>query len=236
MDCDVCGRALERPGDRCLACGTVHTDAIILEVTPERATLTFCDGDEIRGHTDITTRPETDERLREQQQRNYVARIADEIRRKGADAVHATGERETIRRLRRSVTGEWYRIDDVDPVETYITQRGTEPLAIVDGAVEDKLGGAHTTVIGGRHGATILHEIASHPHVKKIVPGPIDAGGQGSQTGVRGKITRADDRGNLRLLIRDGSSVQTVRVITTARNHREGVRIRDQLSAHLSDI
>jgi hypothetical protein len=76
--------------------------------------------------------------------------------------------------------------------------------------------------------------VAEHPHVKKIVPGPIDAGGKGSQSGLRAKVTRADGNGNVRLLLRDGSSVQENRIVTTAMDRETGERVRDDLNDALA--
>ena len=106
---------------------------------------------------------------------------------------------------------------------------------MVEASVAEKLGGSHSTLIGDRDGRRVLETLADHPHVKKIVPGPIDAGGSGSQTGVRAKATRADDTGNVRLLIRDGSSVQENRVVTTAGERKLGEHVRADLNDALSE-
>jgi len=74
-----------------------------------------------------------------------------------------------------------------------------------------------------------LETVAAHPHVKKVIPGPIDAGGSGSRTGVRAKATRADKHGNVRLLIRDGS-VQENRIVTTAGDRELGERVRADIN------
>lgn len=71
--------------------------------------------------------------------------------------------------------------------------------------------------------------------MKKVIPGPIDAGGRGSRTGVRAKATRADTNGNVRLLLRDGSSVQEVQVVTTAADRDQGERVREDLNRGLAD-
>jgi hypothetical protein len=77
--------------------------------------------------------------------------------------------------------------------------------------------------------------VAEHPHVKKVIPGPIDASGRGSRTGLRAKVTRADDNGNVRLLLRDGSSVQENRVVTTAMDRETGERVREDLNGALAE-
>jgi hypothetical protein len=71
--------------------------------------------------------------------------------------------------------------------------------------------------------------------VKKVVPGPIEAGGMSSRKGLRAKVTRADGNGNVRLLLRDGSSVQENRVVTTAMDRETGERVREDLNAALRD-
>jgi hypothetical protein len=80
-----------------------------------------------------------------------------------------------------------------------------------------------------------VETVAAHPHVKKVIPGPIDAGGSGSNSGVRAKATRADEKGNVRLLVRDGSSVQENRIVTTARDRESGEWIREDLNEALSE-
>jgi hypothetical protein len=106
---------------------------------------------------------------------------------------------------------------------------------VVETAPAEKIGGSHTTLIGGRDGRRAVQTVAEHPHVKKIVPGPIDAGGSGSQAGLRAKATRADNNGNVRLLLRDGSSVQENRIVTTARDVETGERVRADLNEALFD-
>jgi hypothetical protein len=50
---------------------------------------------------------------------------------------------------------------------------------------------------------------------------------------VRAKATRADGKGNVRLLVRDGSSVQENRIVTTARDTESGEWIREDLNEAL---
>ena len=114
-------------------------------------------------------------------------------------------------------------------------RRGERSLEVVETAPREKLGGSHSTLIGGRNGRRAIGVVADHPHVKKIVPGPIDAGGTGSRTGLRAKVTRAGDNGNLRLLLRDGSSVQENRVVTTAMDRETGEFVREDLNDALAE-
>jgi hypothetical protein len=48
-------------------------------------------------------------------------------------------------------------------------------------------------------------------------------------------VTRADYGGNVRMLLRDGSSVQENRIVTTASDRETGERIRDDLNEALED-
>ena len=242
MRCRRCDAPLERPGDYCLRCETANCDAVVVEFAPDRATLTmlaFPDGDDgeatVLGETTVTAVPETGERTRPAYIRNFGGRIADELRRKRPETVYAAGERDPLREARSQVHYEFYRVPDDDPVAAVIDRRGEPSLEVVEKAPDEKLGGAHSTLIGGRTGRKAIGVVAGHPHVKKIIPGPIDAGGQGSRTGLRAKATRADQHGNVRLLLRDGSSVQENRIVTTAGDRDTGERVRADLNDVLAE-
>ncbi|WP_224332602.1 DUF2103 domain-containing protein [Haloprofundus halobius] len=235
MHCGRCGTPLEKPGDYCLTCRTGNCDAVVLDCSRDRATLTFLDEETIIGETTVTTMPETGEESGVVELRNFAGRVADEIRRKRPETVYAAGDREVIRETRAQLHYEFYRVRDGDPVEAVLESRGERTLEVVEASPGEKLGGSHTTLIGGRNGRKAIGVVAGHPHVKKIVPGPIDAGGKGSRTSLRAKVTRADDNGNVRLLLRDGSSVQENRVVTTAMDRETGERVRDDLNEALVD-
>ncbi|AGB36376.1 DUF2103 domain-containing protein [Natronococcus occultus] len=238
MECRHCGSSLEKPGDFCLRCREENTAAIVLEAGRERATLTMLadeDADDpVIAETTITTTPEDGEN-EVVELRNFAGLLADEIRRKRPDEVYASGERDVVRAVRRDVHHSFYRVDDEDPVADVLERRGNRALEVVETPPAEKIGGSHSTLIGGRTGMRAIQTVAGHPHVKKVIPGPIDAGGKGSQSGLRAKVTRADDGGNVRMLIRDGSSVQENRVVTTAPNRELGERIRDDLNDVLTD-
>ena len=251
MNCRRCGTPLRKPGDYCLTCNTANADAVVVEFDEDRARLTMLDEDEVVGETTVTTRPESDEQLTEIQLRNFAGRVADEIRRKRPDTVYAAGAREPLRETRAQVHHEFYRVPDAkagggesgesdaggdaSPVVSWVLdRRGDRALKVVETPPREKIGGAHSTLIGDRKGRKAVSTVAQHPHVKKIVPGPIDAGGKGSQSGLRAKVTRADGNGNVRLLLRDGSSVQENRIVTTAMDRETGERVRDDLNEALS--
>ena len=246
MECRHCASPLEKPGDYCLVCRERNTEAVVLEAGRERATMTMLAGDDdddpttatlddpVVGETTITTTPEDGEN-EIVELRNFAGRIGDEIRRKRPEEVYAGGERDVIRAVREDIHFPCYRVDDAAPVEAVLERRGNRALDVVQTPPAEKIGGSHTTLIGGRTGMRAIHTVADHPHVKKVIPGPIDAGGKGSQSGLRAKVTRADDGGNVRMLLRDGSSVQENRVVTTARDREMGEMIRDDLNEVLTD-
>jgi hypothetical protein len=166
--------------------------------------------------------------------RNFAGRVADETRRKRPEEVYAAGDRDVLRGVRADLHYQFYRVPAENPVGAAL-DGGSAPLETVDAAPAEKLGGSHSTLIGGRKGRRAIHTVAGHPHVKKVIPGPIDAGGNGSQSGLRAKVTRADGNGNVRMLLRDGSSVQENRVVTTARDRETGERVRVDLNEALND-
>lgn len=235
MQCRRCASALDRPGDYCLVCRTPNADLVVLELGRSRATVAVLDGDTVVGRRTVTTTPETDgERVRSEL-RSFASQIADEVRRKRPEEVYATGDRTVLRAVRAQLRYPLYRVEADDPVEHVRDRRGEPALEVVEASMAEKLGGAHSTLVGGRAGQQALEVVAGHPHVKKIVPGPIDSGGASSQDGVRAKATRADTNGNVRLLVRDGSSVQENRVVTTAGERDLGERVRADLNDALAD-
>ncbi|WP_276300231.1 DUF2103 domain-containing protein [Halorussus lipolyticus] len=237
MDCRQCASPLERPGDYCLVCRTPNADAVVLELDRDHATLTMLDDEEVVGATDITTTPEDGGEAGVVELRNFAGRVADEVRRKRPEEVYAAGDRQVLRAARGQLHHSFYRISDGDddPVEAVLARRGDRALEVVEASPAEKLGGSHSTLIGNRAGRKAIQTVAGHPHVKKIIPGPIDAGGSGSRTGVRAKATRADENGNVRLLLRDGSSVQENRVVTTAMDRERGERVRADLNDALAE-
>ncbi|GAA0232699.1 DUF2103 domain-containing protein [Halobaculum roseum] len=247
MNCRRCGSSLRKPGDYCLACDTANCESVVIEFGADRATLTmlgfepehppddFDPASLVLGETTVTTVPDDGERTAKVQLRNFAGRVADEVRRKRPETVYAAGEREPLREARAQLHYEFYRVPDEDPVGAVLARRGEPALEVVDAPAEAKIGGSHSTLIGERTGMKAILAAAEHPHVKKVIPGPIDAGGSGSRTGLRAKVTRADEHGNVRLLLRDGSSVQENRVVTTAGDRETGERVRDDLNEVLQE-
>jgi hypothetical protein len=236
MNCRRCESPLERPGDFCLTCDTANCDTVVVDVARDRATLTMLDEEAVVGEFTVTTIPEDDEEHGVVELRNFAGLVADEIHRKRPDEVYVSGEHRVIREIRAQLHLDVYRVrDESDPVESVLRRRGERALEVVEASPKEKLGGSHTTLIGGREGRRAIGVVAEHPHVKKVVPGPIEAGGMSSRKGLRAKVTRADGNGNVRLLLRDGSSVQENRVVTTAMDRETGERVRDDLNAALRE-
>lgn len=237
MDCRQCATPLDRPGDYCLVCRTANTEAVVLELGRDRATISCILDDSVVGQRTITTTPEGEgsDASVVVELRNFAGLIADEVRRKRPEEVYVTGERTVIDAIRSQLHYEFFRVEGDDPVQRVLDRRGEPALEVVDTPPAEKLGGSHTTLIGGRAGQRAIQTVAGHPHVKKVIPGPIDAGGSGSRTGVRAKATRADANGNVRLLIRDGSSVQENRIVTTAHDRELGEHVRADLNDALRD-
>jgi len=232
MQCRQCATSLERPGDFCLVCRTPNADTVVLDLSRRRATATTLLDEEVVAAREVTTTPEDGEN-ETTELRNFAGLVADELHRKRPEEVYATGDRSVLRAIRAQVHYPFYRVDGDDPVATVLERRGDPALEVVDKPAAEKLGGSHTTLIGDRAGRRAVQTVAEHPHVKKLIPGPIEAGGTGSRSGVRAKATRADDNGNVRLLLRDGSSVQENRVVTTASERATGERVRADLNEAL---
>ncbi|MDS0298058.1 DUF2103 domain-containing protein [Halogeometricum sp. S1BR25-6] len=235
MDCGRCGTPLEKPGDYCLTCNTANCDTVVAVLDRDRATLTMLDDEEVVATTTVTTIPEDGEEAKVVELRNFAGLVADEIRRKRPEEVYAAGDRDVLRETRAQVHHEFYRVAGEDPVERVLERRGERSLEVVETPPREKLGGSHSTLIGDRKGRRAIGVVADHPHVKKVIPGPIDAGGMGSQKGLRAKVTRADANGNVRLLLRDGSSVQENRIVTTAMDKETGEFVREDLNEALRE-
>jgi len=94
---------------------------------------------------------------------------------------------------------------------------------------KSKLGGAHTTIIGGRAGKRIVKLVSQHPEIKKIIPSVISVKGTAGGS-LTGKVLRADARGNLRLLLSEGRSFQEIRLVTIVGTAEEGDRITSELN------
>jgi hypothetical protein len=102
-------------------------------------------------------------------------------------------------------------------------------------SLKEKLGGAHTTIIGERAGKKLVKLVSQHPEIKKIIPSVISMKGT-SGGKLAGKVLRADARGNLRLLLSEGRSYQELRLVTTVGTATEGDRIMKELNEILNNV
>ncbi len=116
------------------------------------------------------------------------------------------------------------RIEDLDELVGVVEAelRAVRELDVVDVPPEDKIGGGHSTVIGGRRGMEVVRAICSVPYVKKVVPGRIGAKGSRGGGGVRAKVSRVDERGNVKVLLSEGAATQELFVVTTASDEEGG--------------
>ena len=105
-----------------------------------------------------------------------------------------------------------------------------------EGSAARKIHGTHSTIIGGREGKRLLLKVAGSPLVKKIIPGVIENKGTASPSGgLRLKLTRSDARGNVRALLVEGSTVQEIRIVTSASSREEGEKVLYALKRMLND-
>jgi hypothetical protein len=238
MECRQCATPLERPGDFCLTCREANADTVVVACDRDRASVTVLLEGSVVAERTVTTRPETDGERVGAELRNFAGRLADEVHRKRPEEVYAAGDRTVLEALREQLHYPLRRVEPRDGqsvVDAVRERAGERSLEVVETPPDEKLGGSHTTLVGGRDGMTAVRTVAAHPHVKKVIPGPISAGGSGSRSGLRAKATRADENGNVRLLVRDGSSVQENRVVTTAGSREMGERVRDDLEESLRE-
>ena len=99
---------------------------------------------------------------------------------------------------------------------------------------KNKLGGSHTTIIGGRAGKKLIKLVSQHPEIKKVIPSVISVKGVAGGK-LAGKVLRTDARGNLRLLLSEGRSFQEVRLVTKVGTADEGDRIMNELNEILKN-
>ncbi len=225
--------SLDRPGDYCLVCHTANTDAVVLELDRERATVTSLLDGSVVGQRTVTTTPEgegSDETV-VVELRNVAGLVADEVRRTRPEEVYVTGDRDVIAAVRPQLHTSSFASRATTPSSGSSTVRASPPRVVDAAPAENWAGATRRSSAVGR--ASESSAVAGHPHVKKVIPGPIDAGGASSPTGVRAKATRADANGNVRVLIRDGSSVQENRVVTTAGDRELGEHVRADLNEAL---
>ena len=236
MKCRFCFNKLEHIGDYCLSCGQTNTTLLGLCREGNRAYLLCFYNGEFIGEEVIKMIESSDKNTKERQiaNRNSMELISEAIHRKRPDIAIISGfnPKEILRLWSPNAyyTDEFNSADEFRAaLEDHLKQKEIEKIEI---RPEKKIRGKHTTVIGGRNGFKILMMIGGSPYIKKIIPGPIEVSGK-SGVGFQYKIQKPDNKGNLRLLLKDGSAVQELRIVTTAYDENTGEKIAEELKHRL---
>ncbi|WP_456478403.1 DUF2103 domain-containing protein [Geoglobus ahangari] len=235
MKCRTCFSELEEDYDFCLRCGSRNVLLCGLH-SGDVLTLVLVGDSGVRYLT-FKEYGEWESR------RNLYEVVWEKLHRKRAGEVVVSGrdvesivEAERMLRLTslysaRILTSEPLPLHEfAERLERFVRVRDEIPRVSIPAG--EKIGGAHSTIIGGREGRDLVMRLASSEFVKKVVPGVIE--NKGTTTGsVRLKLTRCDDRGNIRGLLIHGGSVQQIHVITTAKNREEGEVVMRELRSLL---
>ncbi|RLG61055.1 hypothetical protein DRN86_00885 [Candidatus Geothermarchaeota archaeon] len=91
------------------------------------------------------------------------------------------------------------------------------------------MGGRHKTIIGGKRGIRIVSGILAHNMVKRVILGRIESKGKRTGHGMRFKITKVDEKGNIKIILSHGCSNQEIFVITKASNRIDGEKIAEEI-------
>ncbi len=238
MRCRRCYSELPSPTSYCLVCGEKNAIGCGLYVDEGKVYLIFI------GHSgnEVITYKVYEE---EESIRNLYELIAERIHERRVEEVYVSGRDrskiETASEMVKTYSLSPLSISITDPFQTpsefeeSLTRhlKAVRELKRVRMRPEDKIQGAHSTIIGGREGMRFIRIIASSEYVKKVIPGVIEAKGSAVGGGVRFKLTRCDERGNIRGLLIDGATVQEIHIVTTARNKEEGEEILRMLKGML---
>ncbi len=235
MKCE-CGADLLSPTSYCLSCGRVHALACGVYFGKKAYFIAI-------GKNVVETKSYEiyDE---EESLRNLFEILAERIHERRVNTVYVCGESNELvefafENLKRYSLSDLkiYRTEPMDLNDFVSNLRNfvlkKEELKKVNIPPEKKIQGSHTTIIGGRVGREYLYKVAMCEYVKKIVPGVI-TGNTTSGGGVRFKVTRCDEKGNIRGILIDGSSVQEIHIITTAKNKEQGEIVLKILKGSLS--
>ena len=223
MRCE-CGFELKSHNSYCLACGRVNALACGLYIDLKVHLITIGRVVEMESF-----------KIYEEEKSivNLFEILAERIHEKRVEDVYVCGENYKLidfgfENLRRCAISDIkiYRTNPL-PFDEFVSRlkdfivRKRE-LKRVEISPEDKIQGSHKTIIGGRIGREKIYRIATCEFVKKIVPGVITCSGSPSGGGVRFKVTRCDERGNVKGILVDGSTVQEIHIVTTAKNKEQG--------------
>lgn len=109
-------------------------------------------------------------------------------------------------------------------------------MKLISQNLKQKLGGSHTTIIGGRNSYKIINNICKHEKIKSIIPSIICYKNNNKKKNIYAKIQRPDCHGNLRLLLSVGSSYQEIRLITNVMDLSEGECLQKELNKLIENI
>jgi len=240
--CTHCGAEIKSPTAYCPVCDKSNALGSAIFARDTAILLTFIGGRDVE-----TVKMNIYEDPFEISLRNLFQLLAEKLHERRVDEVFISGENEELIRE----TADWLKRYALHPIHITLTDefpshdefvvavsehlRTKRSLKRVQIKPEEKIRGAHSTIIGGRDGVKLLHKVAKSEFVKKIVPGVIEAKGSAVGGGVRLKLTRSDEKGNIRALLIDGATVQKVLIITTAGNKEGGEEVLKILEGLLGD-
>lgn len=235
MRCQTCKRELQSPGDYCLACDTANCSAVYVSMGETDAKISVLFDEGVVSTEKVSMKGDS-KKYESRLNRNLIGRVTDVVRRKKPDNIYIN-QSEWVRDIRSSLSEFDVSVfksnsRDVD-TQDVLEHINEEELESINKKPEKKVGGSHSTVIGDRNGQNAIHKVASVPYVKKVIPGPIDGGGS-SGDGFRVESKRVENNGNLRVLLKHGGTIQTVRVVTTASSKSQGEIVKEQLDSVLS--
>lgn len=220
-----------------MSCGNTNTTLLGIFRGDNKAHLLCFFGEEFLGEETIKLIDSPDKNDKEYQiaNRNTMEVISEAVHRKRPDIIIISGF--NPKEILRLWSPNAYYTDNFSSpeefrraLEEHMNEKEIEKVKV---RPEKKIRGKHTTVIGGRNGFKILMTIGGSPYIKKIIPGPIDVSGK-SGVGFQYKIQKPDNKGNLRLLLKEGSAVQELRIVTTAYDERTGEKVIEELKNRLN--
>ncbi|HII70494.1 DUF2103 domain-containing protein [Methanopyrus kandleri] len=227
--CRRCGYSVELPL-KCPRCGEPSFEVAAFQVYPEdvRYVVAFVNESDVHTiHQSFQGDPDGI------MLRNLVERLGELLHSAAPRAATAVRTPPWIVDVVERISGVTVRTvrDDFDDVVRSLQAelRADRRLDRVEEPPERKLGGSHSTIIGGRRGRELVLKVASVPYVKRVIPGRIGAKGSRGGGGVRLKVSRVDDSGNVKLLLSEGAATQEIFVVTTARDEREGKLVAELL-------
>ncbi len=237
--CD-CGAELSSEAAFCLNCGRRHAVGCGVYISEGRVFVRIFGEKGFEGFS--IKRYDEDVSIR-----NLYEILAERVHSYRVEEIVVSGEsRELIEEGREGLKSTLYpyevSISDVfDSPHAFFERlekvlRLKKELKAVDLPPEEKIHGSHSTIIGGREGYRLILALAKSQYVKKVVPGVIEGNATSIGGGVKLKLTRSDEKGNLRALLIDGSSVQQFHVITTATNKEEGEEVLKLLRGYVRSL